>query len=197
VFGMARAQHAVELFRGGVHEVGKDSLCCCTAVAFGSAAKAGSIGTDPKLVVNNSGPSPNLFKNGMSSETVELEYTGNGNLTSLTIYVPVPPHDWNPSSNIFSEITTIFPPPHSGFLFSGGTLTPDEIIFLTVISPTAFSGTLDISNSFSCVDGCSSGGLTVSPSISATPEPSTLLMFLGLGPVIGFARKRWGAKLSA
>jgi hypothetical protein len=30
-----------------------------------------------------------------------------------------------------------------------------------------------------------------------TPEPSTLLMFLSLGPAIGFAKKRWSARQSA
>jgi hypothetical protein len=30
-----------------------------------------------------------------------------------------------------------------------------------------------------------------------TPEPSTLLMFLSLGPAIGFAKKRWNARQSA
>ena len=174
-------------------------LCAGVLLALSaSVVNAGSIGRDPKLVVNGAAPSPALLRaNGMTTETVELVYTGNTDLTSLTIYVPVPPHDWNPSSNIFSSIETIFPPPHSGFYFSGGTLTPGEDIFLSVIAPTAFHGTLDITNSFSCVEGCTMGGLTVSPSIAATPEPSTLLMFLGLGPVIGLARKRWGAKLSA
>ncbi len=37
--------------------------------------------------------------------------------------------------------------------------------------------------------------VTLTP--SATPEPSTLLMFLSLGPAIGFAKKRWNARQSA
>jgi hypothetical protein len=32
---------------------------------------------------------------------------------------------------------------------------------------------------------------------SPTPEPSMLLMFLSLGPAIGFAKKRWNARQSA
>ncbi|HXN17166.1 MAG TPA: PEP-CTERM sorting domain-containing protein [Candidatus Binatus sp.] len=35
------------------------------------------------------------------------------------------------------------------------------------------------------------------PSINTTPEPSTMLMFLSLGPAIGFAKKRWNARQSA
>jgi len=39
--------------------------------------------------------------------------------------------------------------------------------------------------------------IAVSITPSPTPEPSMLLMFLSLGPAIGFAKKRWNARQSA
>jgi PEP-CTERM motif len=179
-------------------------LCLAVLLAVSAAAaKAGSIGADPKLVVNGVPPPPGpnarpltiltftdavrfpstplvLSYSLIHSGTEELEYIGpKAKITNMWIEITGIPvgaqHDFfGCSSDIFASLGggncggAIPFGPQIGFDLTGGTLNKNDDIFVSI-----------------------------TPIASDTPEPSTLLMFLGLGPVVGFAKKRWGAKLFA
>jgi hypothetical protein len=157
---------------------------------------------------------------------VALVYNGNAPLYMFTV-TEVPSNkteQWSNFSNIFNGFSSYGITGGLVVTFSGknppgpcddqvgqglpnigcpGVITKGETIDVSVIfSNSKQTGTVSVPLSFSCVGGgqmCSDGGLTVDanePNV-ATPEPSTMLLFLSLGPAIGFAKRRWDARQSA
>jgi hypothetical protein len=185
-------------------------LFCMVALLAVSAAavKAGSIkNEDPKVVIQKPGggtgiadPGFRAFgKNADPTFTVELEYMG-PTISSLIVTLAPSTDFWTGSSNIFTNPVEFGGSPF-GALFTGGTLTRGEFIDVILQSPGPGPFTVDFPMDFTCVESCNSGGangLTVMNNLpNPTPEPSTILMFLSLGPAIGFAKKRWNARQSA
>lgn len=179
-------------------------FCMVALLAVSAAAvKAGSIkNEDPKVVIQKPGggtgiadPGFKAFgKNADPIFTVDLEYLG-PTITSLVVALTPSTDFWTGSSDIFTNPVEFGGSPF-GALFTGGTLTHDELI--QVVLQTTGSGpyTVNFPMDFTCGTNCSNGGLTVltTLAIPPTPEPSTILMFLSLGPAIGFAKKRWNAR---
>jgi hypothetical protein len=189
-------------------------LCAGALLALSAtAATAGSVDHDPKLVVNGTGPGgtpepgarplivdtfgkttqmdPLMINfSVLGSAAVDYEYVGPPNtITKMWIeIVDIPSADLSETfgclSNVFKSTGVQVPPSSGNYLC--GTAVPaqgDAVEF------ALYNGLLKSGNEIS---------ISLSnQNISSTPEPSTLLMFLGLGPVVGFAKKRWGAKLSA
>jgi hypothetical protein len=189
--------------------------------------KAGSIDNDPKFTVTKPGGGvvSNFKSNASLDPMVALVYNGNAPLYMLTV-TETPSNmseEWSNFSNIFNGFGSYGIANGLVVTFSGknppgpcddqagqglpnvgcpGVITKDETIDLSVIfSNSNQTGTVSVPLSFSCVGGgqtCSDGGLTVNANqVGATPEPSTMLLFLSLGPAIGFAKKRWDARQSA
>jgi hypothetical protein len=179
-------------------------FCMVALLAVSAAAvKAGSIDKDPKFTINKpSGIAEPGFKSfGKNADpmfTVELEYMG-PTISSLVVTLAPSADFWTGSSNIFTSVA--FGGSPFGALFTGGTLTRGEFIDVILQSPGPGPFTVDFPMDFTCVESCNSGGangLTVMNNLpNPTPEPSTILMFLSLGPAIGFAKKRWNARQSA
>jgi hypothetical protein len=169
-------------------------------VNAGSIKPDAKSGGDPKLTINKPGGGVIANKKGGSDPmaTFVLQYEGNANLTNLFAYVPVPPNEWSASSNIFGQINSLFGTP-PGFHFLDGLIVKGDIIDVTVAYTGAPpTGAIDITQGFVCISSCTVNGITVESNVvNPTPEPSTLLMFLSLGPAIGFAKKRWNARQSA
>jgi hypothetical protein len=110
---------------------------------------------------------------------------------------PAPPSNINCGGNVFSiavPLTNAGATEFFGCLFSGGTLTHDDLysfsdVGSTIDIPFTVSNTL-----WKCApgDSCSQKDIT----IDFSPEPSTSLLFvtgLLLFSLCGFARKRFGA----
>jgi hypothetical protein len=164
-------------------------------------------------------------KNASSDPMVALVYNGNTPLYMFTV-TEVPSNmteQWSNFSNIFNGFSSYGVTGGLVVTFSGknppgpcddqvgqglpnvgcpGVITKGEVIDLSVIfSNSNQTGTVSVPLSFSCVGGgqsCSDGNLTVNANqVAATPEPSSILLFLSLGPAIGFAKKRWDARQSA
>ena len=177
------------------------ALCLLVLVGMSAAtAKAGSIKNDPKIQINKccdpvgdpTFPPPNAFS---ISHPLVITYAVPFSITyeyvGPTVMVPSAGHP-----DLFVEIKDI---PNTGVTF-----TPGGNVFSGPFS-TTFGGCDNPSCSLlNLIFGFSGGTLvhddsynvSVTPDVNSTPEPSTLLLFLSLGPAIGFARKRWNARLA-
>jgi hypothetical protein len=172
------------------------TLCLVALVAMSAAAvRAGSISDDPKItiqkpvggVTGNAHPliCTNCFPPGGTINhpliipgfgSFDFMYEPPNPMTKLfNLYVEIlnpPAGTYVCSSNIFAVCGVSSPGhPPSGLEFhfgGGGYLTSGEEIVATL-----------------------------SPGLTGTPEPSTMLLFLSLGPAIGFAKKRWNSRQSA
>jgi hypothetical protein len=190
-------------------------LCLVVLVGvMAAAASAGSI--DPKLTINCTTKCPGASQNFVPlhdpsfappvgfSETNPLTIAfGVGNSVDYTYTGPVKDLTGN-SSNcttagkcLWIEITEI---PDADAPIS----TSCESNFLASACFGQYGPTFNSDGTFNEAFAFSMGILTdqtyvvsEQPSINTTPEPSTLLMFLSLGPAIGFAKKRWNARQSA
>ena len=191
----ADAADAATAFGGMLMKFVK-TFCLVAFVAIAAAAThAGSIGSDPKITVskpggpgggvahdahplicigtcfNKNSESDPLIVNGNNLATFDFTWTGTHDLTKLWIEV-------NPFT--------------CGTCYVGDTTGPLSVF--TMWRP-------DFGHSFPEFEFYGGGGLTpgenfvvgVTPLVG-TPEPSTLLLFLSMGPAIGFARKRWLGK---
>jgi hypothetical protein len=162
---------------------------------------------DPMVAVIYNGTAP------ISSLTIDLSafYVSMGKKKALA---------WSPFSNIFngnaigikssSELFDIFSGASSPMgsqcmdaaggaanIGCPGMIFPGETIDVSVLFGNSMeTGTVTLPTIFSCVGSCTDGNLTVrtTGNVAPTPEPSTMLMFLSLGPAIGFAKKRWNAR---
>lgn len=180
-------------------------------------AHASAVSGDPSVIINRSAdPSgcggsgqPICYSGGVlslsfspSTTGFDFEYVGTTALTSMTIEFQGTVGDsYSCSTDIFYSCSTI----NTGsslveFLFSGGTggsmpcqnngSTGGQC--LGEIQPPTSNGA-----TFFGIDGT---GFTqpTTVTVSPTPEPATfVLLFTGLGPLIGFGRRRWLANRTA
>jgi hypothetical protein len=177
-------------------------VCIAALVALSAAvANAGSIANDPKLTVNgkpgggvisNPGAHPFVIQTFGSSVThigsplmipfsiilsgtEDLEYVGPPNaIHNMWIEIfGIPLADMQ-SFSCTSDIFASF----GGGNCGGPSFQVDGKVLFDLTNGTLLSG--------------HQIAVTLTP--SPTPEPGMLLMFLSLGPAIGFAKKRWNVK---
>jgi hypothetical protein len=98
----------------------------------------------------------------------------------------------NPLTFLWVEFTGV--PNGTGFECGGNVFSKCQQ-FSLFTSPTTFNAEFKFHDGSLVPDEL----LTVSqsPNVSTVPEPGTILMFMSLVPAIGFAKKRWDARLSA
>jgi hypothetical protein len=193
-------------------------LFCTVALLAVSAAavKAGSIGNDPKFTINKPGgtaqPGVRFLGNANPLGVIVIDF----NSSNLSILDPVL-FPWAPGKTIdlvYDGVTPlVISTSHplyigikSGIPF-GTQFSCGGDAFLTCDKGQI----LDCGDDVVCEEGFLFGGYnavgnkippgttlsaTLEPLVNETPEPSTILMFLSLGPAIGFAKKRWNARQS-
>jgi hypothetical protein len=172
-----------------------------------AAAQAGSItpGNDPKLTINKPGLAPGPFVHpnsvitfGDSVENPRTPLMINFNLVNnpggeMFSFIGPNPID-SPPKNMYIEIfnipanqqfSSIFTCNSNAFTSLGGGVCGGS-------GGVATSSTIE----FSLFNGILKPGTMLDATLtpSGTPEPSSILLFLSLGPAIGFARKRWATK---
>lgn len=201
-----RAADAASVFGGMLMSFVK-TLCLVALVAMSAAAAhAGSIGTDPKVTINCTKNCPGVANNFVShlgdpmfspplgfkaTDPLTIPYSvggvfdftyegpdvyldpANSNALKKYLYVfieaPIPVGTmFDCGGTVFLDCGPIYLGNGAGFDFTLGSLMTGEQI-----------------------------SITEQPLIGETPEPSTMLLFLSLGPAIGFAKKRWNVRHSA
>ena len=171
-------------------------LCIAVLAAMSAAvANAGSIANDPKLTVNGK-PIGGVVPNVIQTFGVSVTHIGSPLMIPFSIIL-----------SGTEDLEYVGPPSaiHNMWV---------EIVGIPLADMQSFSCTSDIFASFgggNCggpsfqVDGkvlfdltngtlMSGHQIAVTLTPSPTPEPGMLLMFLSLGPAIGFAKKRWNVK---
>lgn len=158
-------------------------------------------GVDPTIIINNTPHDATDFNGGTLNTTIvngtlNFLYTGAVPLTSLTISFKITTFEsFSCFSDIFVDCSIGFNPitDFISFDFSGGPGTclhnnpPGGTCPGEILPDTGFS-----------IAGSGFGANGQNVTISGTPEPGTLLLLLsGLGPVIGFSRRRWGSRSAA
>jgi|GEM_PF-5783737 len=195
-------------------------FCMVALLAISAAAvKAGSINNDPKFTINKppgSSVVPGFRSNANPLSVIVIDF----NASNLSFLDPVI-FPWDPGKQIdlvydgvgplvISNSSPLYIGIASGIPF-GTQFSCGGNAFLTCdkgqILNCGGSGPL-----VACEEGFLFGGYnavgntvtpgtmlmaTLEPQLNETPEPSTMLMFLSLGPAIGFAKKRWNARQSA
>jgi hypothetical protein len=192
-------------------------LCLVVLVAMSAAAvHAGSI-SDPKLVINCVKPCTSVASNFSSNALLPCPPGAN----CFTDAVTSPHHPLminytlidsgsetfffqggnpivspaNGMPSMYIEIFGIPPGDQFGPLFN----CTSDVFASTGLGVCAGSGTVATGSDFifRLYDGTLTPGESLSATLTSTPEPSTMLMFLSLGPALGFAKKRWNARQSA
>jgi hypothetical protein len=182
-------------------------LCLVGLVAMSAAAAhAGSIGSDPKVTINCIKPCQGVASHAQpniptfSGDLLTLAYSSLG--TTFDYEYTGPTKSFSGPPYFYVDITGIPFPPSVPFS-CGGDVFSSSCIYATIGITCANPGCTSflLEDQFSLTGGPlvhdTEYSITLAPDISTTPEPSTMLMFLSLGPALAFAKKRWNAKLSA